>query len=207
MAFFNCCFGCGQGVLDAELLFLHFGFGGSADLDYCYAAGELCESFLELLAVEVGGCGFDCGLDLSDMLALISSEEPAPPTMMVFSLLNLDLTCAAELCELGVLELKTEFVADDFAAGEDSDVAEHFLASVAKSRSLYRDAGEGAAELVENEGGESFAFDVLSDDEKLLALLDDLLKKREDLLDVRDLLVGDEDVERRRERLPSCRCR
>ena len=86
-------------------------------------------------------------------------------------LVDLDLTCAAELCELGVLELKTEFVADDLAAGEDSDIAEHFLASVAESRSLDRDAGEGAAELVENEGGESFAFDVLSDDEELLALL------------------------------------
>ena len=41
--------------------------------------------------------------------------------------------------------------------------------------------------------GERLALDVLSDDEQLLAGLHDLFEQGEYLLDVGDLLVGDED--------------
>ena len=43
-----------QRVLDAVLLLLHLGLGGSADLDHRDAAGELRQPLLQLLAVEVG---------------------------------------------------------------------------------------------------------------------------------------------------------
>lgn len=49
-------------------------------------------------------------------------------------LVDLDLTCVTELLESGFLELKSELARDDLAAGEHCDVAEHFLAAVARSR-------------------------------------------------------------------------
>ena len=55
-----------QRVLDAVLLLLHLGLGGSADLDHRDAAGQLRQPLLQLLAVEVGVGGLDLGLDLLD---------------------------------------------------------------------------------------------------------------------------------------------
>ncbi len=42
-------------VFHAGFLFLHFGFGRSANLDHRNAADELRQTFLELLAVVVAG--------------------------------------------------------------------------------------------------------------------------------------------------------
>ena len=68
------------------------------------------------------------------------------------------------------------------------------LAAVAEGRSLDAHAGEGAAQLVEKDGGERFALDLVGDDDELLAGLHDLLEQGQDLLNVGDLLIGDEDV-------------
>jgi hypothetical protein len=47
--------GGAQGVLDAVLLFLQLGLGGSADADDGDAAGQLGQALLQLLAVIVAG--------------------------------------------------------------------------------------------------------------------------------------------------------
>ena len=71
---------------------------------------------------------------------------------------------------------------------------QHCLAAIAEAGSLDGHAGEGAAELVDNQGSQGFALDVLGDDQQLLALLHDLLQHGQDLLNVGDLLIGDQDV-------------
>src|SRR5205807_9298096 len=90
-----------------------------------------------------------------------------------------DLLGAAEVLKLHVLELDAEVFGNGLAAGEGSNVFEHRLAAVAKSRSLDGSALQRATELVDHEGGESFAFDVLSDDQEGLAHLGGLLEQRE----------------------------
>ena len=55
-----------QGVLDAVLGLLHLDLGGRANLDDGHAAGQLGETLLELLTVEVGVGVLDLGLDLLD---------------------------------------------------------------------------------------------------------------------------------------------
>src|SRR5207244_6844297 len=55
-----------QGIFDARLLFLHFGFGGRADVDLSDAAGELGEALLEFFAIVIGSRAFDLAADLSD---------------------------------------------------------------------------------------------------------------------------------------------
>ena len=48
------------------------------------------------------------------------------------------------------------------------------------AQDVYKRQGEGAAQLVEDDGGERLALDVLSDDEQLLAGLHEDVYKRQD---------------------------
>src|SRR5260221_10224184 len=84
-------------------------------------------------------------------------------------LVDADLLGAAELIELDVFELDAEFLEDGGAAGDDGDVFEHGLATVAEAGGLDGADLEGAAELVDDEGGERFAFDLLGDDQHRLS--------------------------------------
>src|SRR5690606_18590253 len=109
-------------------------------------------------------------------------------------LVDLDGLGLAEIRDSDVLELEAEFLADHLAAGQDSDVLEHFLAAVAKAGSLDSCTRQGAAELVHYERSERFAVDVLSDDEERLLLTRNRLENRKQILHVADLLFGDQDV-------------
>src|SRR4051794_33750007 len=182
-----------QRVLDAVLLLLHLRLGGRADLHDGDAAGELGEALLELLAIEVRVGVLDLRLDLVDA-ALDGVGRTGAVDDRRRVLRDHDAAGPAELRDLGVLELEAHLLGDDLAAGEDRDVLEHALAAVAEARSLNRDAGEGAAQLVDHERREGLALDVLGDDQQRLAGLDDLLEHRQDVADRADLLVGDEDV-------------
>ena len=53
---------------------------------------------------------------------------------------------------------------------------------------------ERAAELVDHERGEGFAFDVFGDDQQRLAGVDDRFEHGDEVLDAGDLLLVDEDV-------------
>src|ERR1039458_4846373 len=65
-AFLNRRAGSMQSIFHAGFLFLHFGFGGRADLDYRDAAGELGQTFLQLLAVVIAGRLVDLRTELLD---------------------------------------------------------------------------------------------------------------------------------------------
>src|SRR3954449_1453989 len=181
-----------QRVLDAVLLLLHLRLGGRADLHDGDAAGELGEALLELLAVEVRVRGLDLRLDLVDA-ALDGVRVTGAVDDRRGVLRHDDAAGAAQLRDLRVLELETHLLRDDLGAREDGDVLQHALAAVTEAGGLDGHAGEGAAQLVHDEGREGLALDVLGDDQQRLAGLDDLLQDREDVPDGADLLVGDED--------------
>ena len=73
--------------------------------------------------------------------------------------------------ERDVLELHAQVFADQRAAGEDGDVAQHGLAAIAEAGGLDGTHVEHAAELVDDQRGERFAFDVFGDDQQRLARL------------------------------------
>ena len=80
------------------------------------------------------------------------------------------------------------------AAGQDGDVTEHGLAPVTEAGRLHRDGLEQAADLVDDQGRQGLALDVLGDDDERLARLDDLVEQRQQVLVGRDLGVDDQDV-------------
>src|SRR3954451_7467788 len=182
-----------QRVLDAVLLLLHLGLGGSADLDDRNAAGQLREALLELLAIEVRVGVVDLDLDLVD--AALDLLRIAPTVDDGGVVLGDHHTArTAELVDLGVLELEAHLLGDDLATREDRDVLEHALAAVTEARRLDGGGVQRATQLVHDERREGLALDVLGDDQQRLARLHDLLDDRKHVPDRADLLVGDEDV-------------
>ena len=69
-----------------------------------------------------------------------------------------------EQIQRGVLELEPDFLADDLTTGEDGDVLQHGLATLAEARGLDGCRLERATDLVDDQRGESLTLDVLSDD-------------------------------------------
>src|SRR4051812_31175805 len=182
-----------NGVLDAVLALLEFHLGGRTDLDDRNTAGELRQALLQLLAVVVRVALLDLGADLVDpALDLLGVTGTLDESGLVLG--GGELAGATEVVQRSVLELEADGLGDDGAAGQDRDVLQHRLAAVAEARSLDGDGLERAADLVDDERGQSLALDVLGDDRQGLAGLHDLLEQRQHVLDVRDLALVDEDV-------------
>ena len=99
----------------------------------------------------------------------------------------------AQIGQRGLLEGQADFFGDHRAAGQDGDVFQHGLATVAKARGLDGDGLEDAADVVHHQGGERFAIDIFGDDQQRTAGLGDLLEYRQQVADVGDLLVVQQD--------------
>src|SRR5271157_4150445 len=179
-------------VFDAGLLLLHFGFGGRTDLDDGHAADELRQPLLQLLAVVVAGGLLDLAADFLhpafDVAWLALALDDGGVVLVDGDLLGL-----AQIVHVNVLELDAEIFRDGLAAGQSCDVLQHGFAAIAEARGLDGRNLERSAQLVDHQGCQRFAFDVLSDDDQRTAALGDLLQQRKQVLHRRDFLLVDED--------------
>ena len=100
----------------------------------------------------------------------------------------------AQQVEAHVLQLEADLLGDHLAAGEDGDVLEHGLAALAEPGGLDRHAPERAADLVDDQGGQGLALEVLGDDDQGLPALHDLLEQGEEVTDGGDLRSDQQDV-------------
>ena len=182
-----------QGVVDARLAFFHFDFGGRADFDDGDAARQLGESLLEFFAVVVGRGLFDLGTDLigapDDVLL---AAGPADDGRVV--LVHDDPLAAAQVGELEALQLDAQLFGDDPATGQNGEIFQHGFAPVAEARRLDRRGVQRAANLVDDQGRERLAFDVLGDDDERPPALGDLFQQRHQVLHVRQFLLVQQDV-------------
>src|SRR6476659_5490329 len=179
---------CMQRILDPSLLLLHLGLGRGADVDHRHTAGDLRETLLELLLVVVRRRLVDRGADLGDTaLDLVVLTGAVDQRGVV--LVDDDALRLAEVGDLRVLELESDFVRDDLAARDHRDVLQHRLATIAEARRLHGRHAERAAELVHDQRGERLTLDVLRDDQERLAHLRNLLEHGKEILHRRDLLV------------------
>ena len=169
-----------SGVLDQRLALLHLGLGGRADVDLGDAAGELGEPLLELLAVVLAvGLGDLAADHLDPPLDLVVGAGPLDDRGVLA--VDRDLLGLAQVGELDALEVDAEVLEDRLAAGQDGDVAEHRLAAVAVAGGLDRRDLEDAAQLVDDQGGQGLALDVLGDDQQRPVGAGDLLQERDQL--------------------------
>ena len=131
---------------------------------------------------------------MASMRPLIASWLPAPSMIVVLSLSMMTFLARPRSVRAHVLEVDAQGLEDRLAAGQDGDVLEHGLAAVAVAGGLHRGAPEGAAQLVDDQGGQGLALDLLGDDQQRLARLRHLLEHRHQILDRADLLLVDQDV-------------
>ncbi len=95
--------------------------------------------------------------------------SPAPSMMRGRILFDDHALGPAEHVERDVFQLDAEILGDQLTAGEDGDVFQHRLAAIAEARRFDRRDLEAAAQLVDDQRRQRFAFDVLGDDQQRLA--------------------------------------
>src|SRR5574343_1482343 len=143
--FFNSGTGSVQRVFDAGLLFLHFDFGGSANLDDGNAASQLGNTLLQLFAVVIGGGFLDLDADLLDAgfngSGIAGAVDDGGVFLGDFNALGL-----AQILQGGLLQGQTGLFGDDGTAGQDGDIFQHGLATVAKARGLDGDGLQDATD-------------------------------------------------------------
>ena len=182
-----------QRVLDAGLLLLHLGLGGSAHVDAGDAAGQLRQTLFQLLAIVVAGRPLDLVLDLLDA-SLDRAGLAGPFDDRGGFLLNHHLLGPTQVLQLQVLQVDAEILEDRPAGRHDRNVIQHALATIAKARGLDRRHLQHAAQLVDDQRRQGLALDVLGDDQERLARAGDLLEDGNQVLDRGDLLLLDQDV-------------
>ena len=192
-SFLYCRSCCVQSVFHTEFCFFHLSLCSRADTDNRYAACQFCKSFLKLLSVKVRCCLFDRFLDLcNSVIDRILASEAVNDDCVLFLYFNG--FCTSKLLHCSLFQVEAEFFGDHLAACQDRDILEHLFSSVAVARCLHCNYIECTAQFVDDQGCERLALDVLCDDEESCAGLYNLLKERQDILDVGDLLVCDQDV-------------
>src|SRR5690349_7160083 len=169
-AFFNRRTGRMHRIIHAILALLHLDFGRAADSDHRDTARELGQTLLQLLTVVVRGGFLDLRLDLLNARLDVGLLAGAADDRGVL-LVDHHLLGAPEHLQRDVLELDAEIFRDRLTTGQNRDVLQHGLAAIAEARSLDGGNLEAAAQTVDDEGGERFAFDIFRYNYKRLAAL------------------------------------
>jgi len=128
--------------------FLHLGLVAAPTLTTATAAGQLGQPLLQLLAVESPSPVFSTSALIWLIRPLIASDSTGTIDDGGGVLGDDHATSAAELRDLGVLQLEAHLLGDHLAAGEDRDVLQHALTAIAEARRLDGHAGERAPQLV-----------------------------------------------------------
>ena len=123
----------------------------------------------------------------------MEAASPAPSMIDGVFLGNFDALGLAQILQDSFFQRQTGFFSDDGTAGQDGDIFEHGLATIAKARGLDGNGLQDATDVVNNQGSQCFAIDIFGDDEQRAAGLGNLLKNRQQVTDVGNLLVVEQD--------------
>src|ERR1700744_3296912 len=163
-------------VLDAVLALLELHLGGGSGLDHRNTAGQLGQALLQLLAVVVGVAVLDLGANLSNPAGDgVGGTGALDDRGLILG--DDHLAGLAQQRDVGVLQGEADLFADDLTTGEDGHVLQHRLATVTEAGGLDRHRLEGAADLVDDQGGQRLTLDVLGDDQQRLAGPDNLFQQ------------------------------
>ena len=114
--------------------------------------------------------------------------------IVVLSLVTTTLRAEPSRSSVALSSLRPTVLGDDLTAGQHGDVLEGRLAALTEAGRLDGDRGERATDLVDHQGREGLALDVLGDDQQRTARLHDLLEHRHEVLDRGDLALVQQDV-------------
>ena len=132
-------------------------------MDNCNTAGQLTNPFMHLFLVEIRGRNSNLILDflnpVFDVFLLASTANQNGVFLVDNCLANM-----TEHFQCCILQFHIQILGDHLCTSQDCDILKHFLSSVAKARSLDCCTLECATQVVQNDGGQCFAFNVFCND-------------------------------------------
>ena len=175
------------------LFFLQFNFGCSTHLQHRHATRQLCKTLLQFLAVIIAIGVIDFVFDLADAAGNIGFVAGAfDDGRFIFGHDNFLGT--SQQIEGDVLQLQTDFFANDLTLGQDRHVLQHRLATIAKTWGLDRHALECAANFVHHQRGECFTLNVFGDDDELFARLHHFFEHRQHVANCRNFGAEEQNI-------------
>ena len=181
-----------QGVVDACFFLFHFNFGSRTDFDYCYAASQFSDTFLQFFTIVVGGRFFDLLTDLSyaalDCGFFANAIDDGGGVFVDNHAFRL-----AQVFQSRFFQLHTDLFGDHGTAGQGSDILEHRLTTIAEARCFNRCHFHDATHGVNHQGRQRFAFNVFSNDYQRLACFRNGFQHWQHFADVGDFLVSQQD--------------
>ncbi len=124
-----------QGVFNAGFLLFHLDLGGGANLDHRNTAGQLGNALLQFLAIVIGGGVLDLDTDLADTRLdgiVVTGAINDGGVVLVHG----DTLGSTQVLQGGGLQVQAHFLGDHGATGQDSDILQHGLATVAETGCL-----------------------------------------------------------------------
>src|SRR5699024_2526610 len=180
-------------VLNTVLALLELDLSCSANLEDCYAAGELSQALLQLLTVVIGVGVVDLSADLLDAAVdLLLGASSLNDGGLVLGYNNL--ACLTQQWQVSGLQGQAYLFGNNLATGQDCHILQGCLAAVAEAWRLNRNGLEGATDLVNNQSRQGLALNIFSDNQQWLARLHNLLQQWNEVLDVGDLGGNQQDV-------------
>src|SRR5262249_604847 len=98
----------------------------------------------------------------------------------------------AEIFDMEIFKFDPEIFSDGLATGQDGDIVKHCLPAIAETWSLNSSNLKGSPQLIDDQGGKGFAFDVFCDDQERTPHFCDLFKDRKQILHRADFLFMNE---------------
>mmetsp|Transcript_36312 Transcript_36312/g.84476 ORF Transcript_36312/g.84476 Transcript_36312/m.84476 type:complete len:304 (+) Transcript_36312:440-1351(+) len=184
---------CGvQSIVEPVFDLLHFHFGRAAHFDDGDASRQLRKALLELVAFVLRGGALHSSLNLlapgQDVVLLACAVQDHGVVLC-----DRDSLCGAQDAGLKVLvELPASVFADQLSAAEHRNVLHHGLAVVTEAWRLHRCHLKASPQLVHDHGRQCLVLDVLRHYEQGPLDLGNVLQRRQDSLDCRDLLVEEQ---------------
>ena len=137
---------------------------------------------LKVAAVKAPGFGDRRKAMLQDIAVLTGGQAISEDLGIKLENVTLAMLGRAKHVERDALQLDAEILTDHLAASQNGKVVEHGLAAIAEAGRLDRGNLEAPAQLVDHQGGQRLAFDILGNDQQRLAALHNCLKQGQNRL-------------------------
>ena len=175
-------------VINAVLLFLHFNFSSSTNLDNCDTARKTCYTFCNLATFVVRFSFKTEILEACDMrLNCFTIASTFDNSGRILG--NLDGLCRTKIRRIDFFELNTDFITNQGTASKNCNILEVVNTRITITRSLNSSNLDSSAHLIDNEGCKSFTINIFSDNEKRLIVLGTEFESRYEFLHCRNLVT------------------
>src|SRR4029453_1630341 len=179
-------------ILYPRLQLFHRGFRGRAHSNDSDAAGKLGQTLLEFLAIVIR-CGlFDLVLDHRDSTREFPFLAGALDDSGVI-LVDNDALGPTEVADLTILELDSQLLGKELAAGQDRYIFQHCFAPIPESRSFHRGNLQDASKLVHHQSSQGFPFYLFGNNKERSTRSGYFFKQGEQIVERRDFLLVYED--------------